>query len=365
MIISAKTLSGEIITLESKDESDFEKKYKDKYIKEKYHSFVSIKFLELDGYNIIINVYDIPVFVNDIYQKLIENKKYERLIEEFSLNSHPCSILEIKKILNIKNITNEVNLKDIHQIFSNKNAIDIIRDLIKDIRIYNRDDLRIINLAKNTNSEALDILKMFNLRLFGEKMWTELCCNPNKDAFDIVIENIDYIKSIETWNIISYLSLNKSDEAMIFLKNNKQYIYWPFLSENDNDIAIELLLSNSSKIKHNKLCRNSHPEAVKIIIQILEEEGFKSKKIEYYNLFQNTSELMINYLVKNIENIDKRMIKNGIGEICENKSAIPLIKKIFEDDNLYKEISNKNNINEMTYRIFSNPSIFRDEDIFI
>lgn len=244
-----------------------------------------------------------------------------------------------------KSLTDDFS--NIYWIYSNALSFDIIRDLIEKRKNDPIDELILIHLAKNTNSAVLDLLRRFNPRDFIDEIWDELCYNPNPKAFDMIMENINYIESLDRNNeILFYLNLCRNHKAIEFLIKNKDLINWISLSE--NPYAIDLLLKNPDKIYYPSLCANNHPEAVKIILRILKQEGFNSKKIDYLKLFSNESPDIVQFLNINFDKIT-RQLNNNIDIICRNKYSMCIIEKMY---NLGYKLSNS---------IWSNESIFRDD----
>ena len=339
--ISAKTLSGDIITLEAYNKEEFINSYKQKYIKETERPFVTITLLDNEDNkdecvlnisnisNIIVNLHDLPYFID---LETESKNKQKNLI----LNQHPNALDLIIK---------SEEWKKSFTIFSNRNAINLIKNLLDDMKEVT-DDLSLIYLAKNTNDEALDILSTFNKNYFMDEVWYELCANKNPKAFEIILENMDYINSKDCKDdILFHLNLCENVRVVEYLEDHNHLINWIYFSE--NPIAIELLLKNKDKIYYKGLCRNPHSEAVKIIKRIIKQEGFESKKIDYFKLFDNTSEDMINFIKENLDKIDKRDIEYQKDVIYQNKSALSLIEELYKKG--YK----------ITSTIWSNEGIFR------
>lgn len=337
-MFSVKTLSGDIITLVADNEEEFEKKYKEKYIKEKYRSFVTLSFFqndENDIKNIIVNIHDIPYFID-----LNFKHKNSYLI----LNNNP------KTFQVFDTLKDDTKLKRTFLIFSNKNAMSIIKEFLEDMKEVT-DDVSLVYLARNTNDEALDILSKFNRNYFMDGVWDELCYNPNPKAFEIILQNMDYIISSGKSNL-EYLNFCQNPTVIEYLNKHQDLINWTHLSE--NPMAMDLLLKNRDKIYYKGLCNNPHPEAVKIIIRIIEEEGFNSKKIDYFKLFSNTSEILIDFIINNINRINNKNFDKHFRTICINKSALYLIEILYKKGHKIENI------------IWLNEGIFRDdENIFI
>jgi hypothetical protein len=358
MMISAKTLSGDIITFNVSTEKDFENLYKEKYIKQKYRAYVSVIFV--DNYenkekkesicnlkNMLVNVNDMPIFIEEFYRENLENNKSKNImINHFCLNQDPKAIDILKSIVD--------DFSDIFFIYSNNKAFSIIKDLIENNRDP-LDELIFINLAKNTSDDSLDLIKTFDITNFTYEILDELCYNPNPKAFDFIMENIDYIESLTRRNneMLFYLNLCNNPKTIDFLIKNQHLINWTILSENPS--AMNLLLKNPLKIDHKGLCANNHIEAIKIILSIFKKEGFNSDKINYFKLFSNDSLEMVYFLNENFHCINTMHINNNIDVICRNKSAMCIIEKIYK---LGYKLSNS---------IWTNESIFRDndEDIYL
>ena len=153
---------------------------------------------------------------------------------------------------------------------------------------------------------------------------------------------------------IRYLNLNKCKEAIIYLKQNPEYIDWEILSA--NPFAIDLLLENPEKIEWIPFCKN--PAAIDILLQdedtivwnafsenphpkAIELLTKNKRMIDYFELATNPSatELIIEQLkskfFENIPNDDSHYIikqnihKNYIRRLCMNEST-ELINYIYK-----------------------------------
>jgi hypothetical protein len=338
--MSVKTLSGDVITLEASSKEDFVKKYKEKYIKEKDRPFVTITFLddekeekEKEIENILINVHDLPYFLD--LEKIETKNAQQNLI----FNEHPKALELVKR----------EEWRNSFSIFSNKNAIHIIKELLEN-RIEVTDDLSLVHLARNTSDEALDILDTFDKNYFMEDTWNELCSNPNPKAFEMVLKYMDYIESKEDKDSsLFYLNLCENPKVIEYLDRHPRLINWIYFSE--NPMAMDLLLKNKDKIYYKGLCRNPHPEAVKIVKRIINQEGFKSRKIDIFKLFGNTSKDMVQFIIENLDKIDKKDINYQKNVIYTNKSALCLIEELYKRGH------------EITSWIWLNEGIFRTDDI--
>jgi len=162
----------------------------------------------------------------------------------------------------------------------------------------------------------------------------------------ICFPGLDLDKWYESALYVYYLNLNKSNEAIEFLKQNPQYIRWEILSA--NPFAIDLLLENFTKIDWIPFCKN--PAAIDILIQDEDTivwnafssnphpkaiELLKKNKgiIDYYELATNHGETEI--IIEQLEtalfinvtkdhphyNIKQRVRKNYIQRVCMNESS--------------------------------------------
>lgn len=355
-MISAKTLFGNIIALEAKNEEEFEIKYKENYIKESYRPFISVKFFGEDQTyndlkNIIINIHDMLPFIENKYKISIDQNYNNKIFENLVLNPNPKSV---KLIEDLSKFYQNDDYRFL--IFQNTNCIHLIKQYIDENKTiyYQPDQMFLMHIAKNINNEALDILFTFNKEQFIDEIWMELCYNSNPKAFNKILENMQYITEKENYkNILFFLNLCENTEVIKYLEQHYELINWIYLSE--NPIAIDLLLKNKEKIYFPHLCKNRHPEAVKIIFNIIKQEGFDSSKIDYFNLFQNKSTIMIKFIEDNFDKIDRKQIINHKDLIFKNSSALFFIEKLYKKG--YK----------IPNCIWSNESIFKNDndDIYI
>jgi hypothetical protein len=145
---------------------------------------------------------------------------------------------------------------------------------------------------------------MFSPRYLISKdiSWSEL--SFNKFGTHLLEYNFNQID----W---TYLSMNKSDEAIYILKNNKDRIIWTSLSSNENDFAIELLKENKKNINWYYLSLNTSEKAV----QLLREN---KDKIHWVALSENYNA---------IDLIEEDLNKIYFPYLFMNKNAMKIIKK--------------------------------------
>ena len=327
----------------------------------------------------IPNDYNIPQYIKDIYDPTYIKNCYT-ILDNFASNSNPKAIPIIDELLEYFHDTCKCPYSRFYLLFQNKNILHFIKQHIEyNIKEQKENKLQVIpdnipeqvklvfkfsswstedhlvNLAKNTNDDALDLLSNFiGTLFFTDQVWIALCCNPNPKAFKMILENKDkyvnftgpnlFYNPINS-NCLLFLNLCENPEVIKYLEKNIFLINWKYLS--GNPMAIELLLKNEGKnIYYPHFCKNSHPEAVKIILNIFKQDGFYSKKLSYADLFQNKSEEMVKFIKDNIDKIDENQIRIHKDLIFKNPSALNLIEKLHKMGY------------EITHSIWSNESIF-------
>jgi hypothetical protein len=214
-------------------------------------------------------------------------------------------------------------------------------------------------LSSNPHIQAINILKEYP----GYIDFTKLCKNPCKEAFDIIINNLDKIMvsslcAVENINIVDVLEnkLNKKQKkrydwttlssnpyAIQLLEKNFEKINWFFFSSNPD--AIHIIEKNLKLVDMEQLARN--PNIYLIIDKIIDNTDLdwdllsqNSGLVEYFNKNWDKVKDKINwtYFSRN-QNINAIKILEPItlylDKICwetlsENINACDLIEKNWE-----------------------------------
>ena len=218
----------------------------------------------------------------------------------------------------------------------NYNAIDYLK------KNENLIDYKI--LSANTNSDAIELLRIqiekypnsidwdelsknpnaIQLLLDNEKKinWIAFCCNPSPRMIAILKKKINENPfNIELYRNWSSLSSNTSNEAIAYLKENFGNIDWKFLSGNTNLEAIKLLkeraLTNRNDLDWDKICKNE--KAMDIIVDTLRNAPYY---INWASFSCNTSNEAIN-IIGNLLKYDPDKV--SWGQLSRNSSAIKIL----------------------------------------
>ena len=201
--------------------------------------------------------------------------------------------------------------------------------------VYDKKFLKYINWKNLSYNKSFDLIIHIIVYLldidyytlekyFKELDWNQLCSNSGA---------IEYIKRYYykiNWN---YLSENESDEALDMLLENKERINFSFLSSNSNNRAVQLLKLNIDKIDWDWIVSNKHPQAIEIIFNNLEKIIIKRlswndkaldilkeypDEICWENIALECNDL--DFLRKNIDKLE-----NYWHMLSNNKYAFPLL----------------------------------------
>jgi len=317
-MIKVKTLSGDIIELEASNKKEFEYKFKEKYIKEKFRPFITITFLEKDDekddeiQNIIINVHNIlPFMEND---KFFPEQKWKFL----SGNEHPEAVKMIleKFKKQIEDEDEDGDIDFIDDITDKEHASQYLQDLlIKKIKDGTDvgDSGIFEGLACNSDTKVLELLFKFESQFENNQyVWNNLASNKNPLALNKIIAKMNRDKSFKEWFHFCEIGFNTNKESILFLlehieliekcdcncKNgkikynfsgnpyatsflikNKDKIDWKLFSKNNNPYALELLKKHEKKINIENLALNQSKEAMKFLEDLLinnKVDDFKS-----------------------------------------------------------------------------------------
>jgi hypothetical protein len=139
----------------------------------------------------------------------------------------------------------------LHNIIENPYAVKIIQ------KNLHRIDRSLLFL----NPNVLEIVDYDKLTIRGIN-WFHMSKQPV-----IFSERFQSLYKEDIFEEVYYkvLSCNRSYEAIDYLENNPQIIYWDWLSE--NPYAIDILLKNQDRINWGSFNKNPHPKAVELIIE--------------------------------------------------------------------------------------------------
>jgi hypothetical protein len=209
-------------------------------------------------------------------------------------------------------------------------------------------------LSSNPHIQAINILKEYP----GYIDFTKLYKNPCKEAFDIIINNLDKIMvsslcAVENINIVDVLEnkLNKKQKkrydwttlssnpyAIQLLEKNFEKINWFFFSSNPN--AIHIIEKNLKHVDMEQLARN--PNIYLIIDKIIDNTDLdwdllsqNSGLVGYFDKNWNKVKDKINwtYFSRNINAIkilEQNLDKINWETLSENINACNLIEKNWE-----------------------------------
>lgn len=164
---------------------------------------------------------------------------------------------------------------------------------------------------------------IYNITLQTYINWYFISQNPNDLAVDLLLQQQDLIR----WQC---LSSNSNDRAVDLLLQNPDKIYWSSLSKNLNTKAVQYLLQNIDKINWDNFSSNPNELAVDFLLQHIE-------KINYKELAKNPNPRAVSFLLKDIYDFPsmKRMNADFTYELIEyihNPDRILNICKIYSFD---------------------------------
>jgi hypothetical protein len=368
MIITAKTLSGEYITLDISNsneyDKDFENVFKEKYIKKKFKPYISIHLLDYENCDeknekiILVNTHKIIPLMDMskiVWFYLFQNDNPEA--------TKMC--IEFLKSNNFDNFDNEIdNEIDEFDLLSltNNIAVDYICNLLEDKKRKKQEiDIYIISkLATNTNTRVLELLFEFEEQFkYEQEIWYELATNSNPYVFQKFLEKMDEHEHFRKNFSFSELCLSFNKQTVDWVLKNPQYINYNLLSR--NPYAIDHLLENKKNIDWKNLSLNPHSKAVQLLKK-------NKTKINLENLALNKSEEAIDLLkeIMTCEAKFSRFSKKQKEMIYKNLHVNPYAIDIILDFYKDKDIKDK----DIKDKLWINPSIFypyidNDEDIYI
>lgn len=410
MIISAKSLSGEYVSIEILEnsiriEEEFEQKYKDLYIDHKLHQFLSVKLLECavfyynekgdeevkSEWSFLVNTHKLALCL----------ERYKDSWMSFSLNPHPY-IMEMFEELN-----EEEKIDHIYRNMSrNPVAIEFFvnnPDKIcwKDNMLFNERVGEIIHLYKCKNKKILwdQIIK------YSPNAYEFVCSHSGYNQFDwdyfltnkyIKPEWVQYVidKKPSVWGEcldsegvahgeFDYIfrltkehwqNLSKMPIMIPLLKKYTDKICWKELCENPCSDAIDILRENRDKVVVSSLCNNHTIYAISFLEEITPDLNINKKSwsalcrnpfaidiiqrykhsIKYTELAKNSNERAIE-MIKihlSIPTLSKHYREGILKKLVENDRAGWLVLELFSKG----EYSNLDYV--YTAKILTKPYIF-------
>jgi len=408
MIISAKSLSGEYVSIDIPDnsfiEKEFERKYKEIYIDRKLQPFVSVKLFydnEIKEWSFLVNKHNIAVCLED----------YKDSWLSLSLNPHPY-IIEMFEELDEKERFDYIykslsrNPVAIDFFLKNPNKIswnDMLRYNIDDYRVgeiihlyKNPDQIATMNLIIKYSPDAYDFI--FRTSNYDQIDWNGFLKNKhikpewvqyiidNKpcvwgenigyddDGRSIVIGEYNYIFKLRKKH---WKRLSKMPIMIPLLKKNIDKICWKEFCENPCKEAIDMLRERVDKVIVSALCNNHSSDAMLFLQEINPELNINKKSwsalcrnsfaidifniierykhsIKYIQLSKNTDEKAISMIKKHfsISTLSRNYKKEIFKNLIANNNAGLLVLELFENEE-YKDI-----FYEYTGKILTKPYIF-------
>lgn len=201
--------------------------------------------------------------------------------------------------------------------------------------IYNKKNLKYINWENLSYNKSFDKIihiivylldiDYYTLEKYLKKLdWKQICSNSGA---------IEYIKKYYYKINWHYLSKNNNNEALDMLLENNERINFSFLSSNSNNKAVQLLKLNIDKIDWDAIVCNTHTEAIEIIKNNLEKINIKRLSCNY-NAIDILKEYSDEICWENValechdldflrKNIDK--LQDYWHMLSSNKYAFPLL----------------------------------------
>ena len=336
VMITVKSMNGDIISLEAIDEKEFIELYKKNYIKPKFHPYISIHLFNNDEKdeikNMLINIHDIAVFLEEDYIKVMK-KQLKRKPEWTGNNSDEYHWLS--------NLT-ELRKSIIQPLCKNKNpkVIDYIKEYwkiyseeheyfydIKGKNIYNTDEIKIpFGLLFEYGSTSLCGRNMIANKLLSQFIWYSeheflenmyFISYGNGGNSPFLLNEDDTIltlifKFVDSYEI-NLKTMSKEDRNKLQIEDYNLYF---FANKKDSMFPLERIINQI--IDH--LCLNSNPIAFKKILEWMDKKPFWWYNINLDNLSLNQNEDIIEYLSKNIHLINWDLL-------TQNSKAIEILKK--------------------------------------
>lgn len=401
-MISAKSLSGDIISIEASDTIEFERKYKELYVKPKFRPFVSVNLMETavffyedekeeekvtSEWTFIVNIHNYAICLDgyrDSWASLLLNED-PRIIEMFesldnkdktsylwrSLSKNPVAISLLRQYPQniywpyaLKHNKNVGELLDLYKpqrkyllwnemIKHSKNAFDIISTKKYESDANNWYDFL---SNKHINPEWVQYIIDTSPTVYGEYLDSE------GDAHG----DYSYTFKIRKhhWRDISKMPI-----MLPLLKRYITNICWKELSSNPCREAIELLEQYPERVVMSSLCSNETPEAMDFLLKInpdlkINNKGWlalcrnpfatyivlsSSRHIKYRELAKNTNEDAIEDVKRHlsITTLSKEYKNDILKILITNKNAGEVVLDYV--DRGYYDYENIHNILKMPY----------------
>jgi len=409
MIISAKSLSGEYVSVEihnhSKIEEEFERYYKNQYIDPKLRPFISVKLLkneeEKGDWYFLVNTHNFAVCLErykDYWLDLSQNP-HPRMIEmlEESIKDEGEPVINFfYKYISRNPVAIEFLLKNPNKIvwrdvlynersyellhLSNKYKNYMNREIIK----YSADAYQLV--CKNPRAEYInwdDFLKNKHV----QPEWVQYVIDNEPDVYGECLYSDEQGRTRSAGDYMYTFRLTKVHWKMFskmpvmipLLKKYKDKICWKELCENPCADALEMMRENPDKIVISSMCNNHSKEAMSFLEEIRPDLDINKKSwsflcknpyaidiinrypssIKYLELSKNTNEKAVE-MVKNhlsIPTLSKRYRKGILRNLIENNSAGLLVLEMYERGYYYNYDSL--DYNEYIRIILKQPYIFR------
>jgi hypothetical protein len=208
--------------------------------------------------------------------------------------------------------------EDLHK---NPNAIDLLDS--------NFDHIWWESLSGNKNAGRL-LAKCPDINSLS---WFKL--STNESAFDYGM--FDQPEILVSRTPLYGLSRNTHPKAIDFLKQNKEFICWEYISANSGDGVLDIIIDNFDKVNIGGLSGNTNPQVIQFIEEneLLEQVSWKllsanpsavhilkqnEHLVDWYYASKNPNPEMFELFERNINKID-------LGLISENPGAIRFIEK--------------------------------------
>jgi hypothetical protein len=398
MNITAKSLSGEYISIDipknSRIEEEFEKKYKELYVDRKMYQFISVKLLKTDE---VKNEFS---FIVNTHRMALCLEKYKRCWTCLSRNPHPY-ILEM-----FENLDEEEKFEHVYEgISSNPVAIEFFlknpdKIIWSDMLKYNNRVSELIHLYKHPDKCKIiryspDAYNFVYKSKSHDINWCDFLNNKHikPEWVQYVIEKEPtvwgeyYDDEGEAYGEFNYTFKLKNKHWQKFSKmpimiplliNNFNKICWKELCENPCFDAIDILRKNRHKVVISSLCNNHTQQAIDFLEEISPELDINKKawsllcrnpyaldilnryphSIKYLQLAKNTNERAVEMIEihLSISTLSKKY-KNGIlKKLINNHKAGWLVLELF-DNGKYGDIHYNYSTNIIS-DILTSPYIF-------
>jgi hypothetical protein len=201
----------------------------------------------------------------------------------------------------------------------------------------------------------------------------------NYSAFDYgLFDNSDTFKNINSFH---GLSRNTHPKAIEFLKQNKQYICWEYISGNSGDGVLDIIIENFHMANVGTLSTNTNPRVIQFIEDngLLEHVSWKllsanpsavhilknnEHLIDWYYASKNPNPEMCELFERNINKIDWGMISLNSGAIRFIERNLKYIDWTLLSENPSAVKILENNLDKVDFESLSrNPSIFEEYEI--